>query len=78
MLDEYELPYSQFKDYTNYSMAKIFKYSGITSDQMMENSLLYKHLVGFSAMLSPSVSTKFSVHYGLYCTTLRAVGTEKH
>lgn len=41
----------------------------------MKNSRLISHLYKLAAMLDASVSTKFVVHFGLYCKTLANLGT---
>lgn len=78
LLEEYDLEYSKFKDYTNELFYKIYINSGLNSDEFFKNPLAYKYLLSISCLLSPAVATKYSVHFGLYCTTLRAIGTEKH
>lgn len=78
LLEEYDTDLNSFKDYTNRLLILVFKLSGLKTQDFLKNHYNYRYLVNISSLLSPSVSTKFSVHYSLYATTLKALGTKKH
>lgn len=78
LLEEYEMSLYETKNYTNRLLFKLMHYSGLTAKDFFQDHYIYSYILGVSSILSPSVSTKLSVHYGLYCTTLKALGTDKH
>lgn len=52
LLEEYEVEYSQYKDYTNELLLKVFKYSKLTHEDFFKNPIIYKNLIGFATLLS--------------------------
>ena len=69
---------SEFKNYTNKLLFKLYGHSGLTVDDFVKDHYIYRYLVLVAINISPSLATKIIVHFGLYCTTLKKLGTEKH
>lgn len=69
---------SEFKNYTNKLLFKLYRHSNLTVDDFEKDHYIYRYLVLVAINISPSLATKIIVHFGLYATTLKKLGTEKH
>lgn len=74
-LKEHELQISDFKNYTNKLLFKLYRHSGLTVEDFVNNHYIYRYLVLVAINISTSLATKVIVHFGLYCTTLKKLGT---
>lgn len=69
---------SEYKNYTNQLLFKVYHYSGLKLKDFLNDHYSYRKMLSNSVHISASMATKVQVHFGLYCTTLKAIGTEKH
>lgn len=67
-----------FKNYTNKILHMVLVASELKLKDFKEDHYVFRSLIQASLHFNLSVSTKFSVHYGLYCSSIKALGTEKH
>ncbi len=75
---DYEMTLDDYRNYTNLTLFKVLKGSNITFDELKNNPNILKYLNEIAGSFNTSTATKFVVHLGLYCNTIKALGTDKH
>ena len=68
----------EYKNYTNKILHMVLEASELNLEDFKEDHYIFRSLMSASLHFNMSTSTKFSVHYGLYCSSLKALGTDKH
>ena len=78
LLYPYETSLSNLKNYTNDFFGKAIKYSGLKAEDFLQNPKNYLYINEILGEINMSSGGKVGVHFGLYCTTIEKLGTNKH
>lgn len=69
---------TNYKNHVNTLLGKMAKALNYKHIDFQNNPEFFPYLCLASALIDPSLATKIGVHYGLYSTTLKKLGTKKH
>ena len=77
-LNEETLTIDEYKNHVNSLLGKMGKALDYKYEDFLKNPEFFSYLGMAAGIIDPCLATKVGVHYGLYSTTLKELGTSKH